>query len=237
MSTTKCIKPFFKKTGEGPFPCGKCPNCRMRRASDWSFRLMEEDKVRGPGLFLTLTYDRSNVPISKNGFMSLSKSHVQLFFKRLRKAHSRTSCSIKYYAVGEYGGNSRRPHYHIIAFGADISKIQPAWELGAVHYGTVSAASVGYTLKYITKTPTVPRHMNDDRLREFSLMSKDWGSHTSQMLASDGIRQISVEESTVISPKGRKRVCPGIIGTEFTPLKSWDLLRVFSKMYFGELTY
>lgn len=112
--------------------------------------------------------------------MSLNKRDVQLFLKRLRKSHKDPNSPIKYYAVGEYGGRSRRPHYHIIAFSTDISKVQPAWGLGNVHYGTVNGASIGYTLKYITKPKTVPKHMNDDREPEFSLMSKNWGSHISQ---------------------------------------------------------
>lgn len=172
-----CINPFYKKTGEGPFPCGKCADCRIRRASDWSFRLMEEEKVSSSSLFLTLTYDTEHVPITKAGFMSLNKRDVQLFIKRLRKGHKDNDSKIKYYAVGEYGGRSRRPHYHVIAFSADVSKVQPAWQLGSVHYGTVSGASVGYTLKYMTKNRTVPCHQNDDRVPEFSLMSKNWGSH------------------------------------------------------------
>lgn len=175
-----CMKPFTKKSGEGPFPCGSCPECRLRRASDWSFRLMEEEKISSSAHFLTLTYDTKYVPITKTGFMSLDKRDLQLFFKRLRKRHSNDAARIKYYAVGEYGGRTRRPHYHIIAFSADILQIQPAWELGAVHYGTVTGASVGYTLKYITKPKTVPRHINDDRLPEFSLMSKNWGCHILQ---------------------------------------------------------
>ena len=28
---------------------------------------------------------------------------------------------LKYYAVGEYGGQTKRPHYHIVIFNADLS--------------------------------------------------------------------------------------------------------------------
>lgn len=178
----KCITPFYKKTGEGPFPCGKCPACRLRRASDWSFRLMEEEKVSSSAYFLTLTYDTKFVPITERGFMSLDKRDLQLFFKRLRKAHISGANPIKYYAVGEYGGRSRRPHYHVIAFSAELSKVQPAWQLGSVHYGTVTGASIGYTLKYISKPAKIPQHQNDDRVPEFSLMSKNWGCRISPII-------------------------------------------------------
>lgn len=178
-----CITPFTvtKKTGQKvPVPCGKCPDCKGRRTSGWSFRLMQEEKRSMTAQFITLTYDTNHVPITRNGYMSLDKRHVQLFFKRLRKAHSRDPIGkrmppIKYYAVGEYGGKTKRPHYHAIILNAHLPLIQRAWELGSVHYGTVTGASVGYTLKYMQKESKIPMHRNDDRLREFSLMSKGIG--------------------------------------------------------------
>lgn len=170
----KCMRPFELKTG-GMVPCGKCPSCMARRISGWSFRLIAESKNHDSCHFLTLTYDTSNVPITKNGFMCLSKCDLQLFFKRLRKIDKDNDGKFKYYAVGEYGGRYRRPHYHVIAFSADVQKVQLAWQLGSVHYGTVNGASVGYTLKYMSKRGVIPMHCNDDRIREFSLMSKGLG--------------------------------------------------------------
>lgn len=166
-----------------PVPCGKCPNCHKRRISQWSFRLMQEDKVSTSSLFITLTYDTKHVHITNKGFMNLNKRDVQLFFKRLRKLNP--DGNIKYYLAGEYGGQTQRPHYHIILFNALVQTIQEAWQLGQVHYGQVSAASVGYTLKYISKAGKIPMHKNDDRLPEFALMSKGLGKNylTKAMLA------------------------------------------------------
>lgn len=156
-------------------PCGKCPKCVKRRISAWSFRLLQEDKKSETSIFLTLTYDTAKVPITRNGFMTLDKDGVQKFMKRLRKSHPATS-KIKYYLVGEYGGKTKRPHYHLILFNADIKLIQAAWSQGAIHYGKVEGASVGYTLKYMIKTGTrIPAHRNDDRQPEFGLMSKGLG--------------------------------------------------------------
>lgn len=168
-------------------PCGKCPACRSRRISEWSFRLLQEDKVSHSSLFITLTYDTLKVPISRAGFMALSKRDVQLFFKRLRFAHDQSASElppIKYYLCGEYGGRTLRPHYHAIIFNADIELIQPAWNMGSIHYGKVSGASVGYTLKYMSKKSRIPLHQNDDRIPEFSLMSKGLGKNylTPQMI-------------------------------------------------------
>lgn len=174
-----CLTPYHVKNKIQnctiPVPCGKCPECAKRRISGWSFRLLQEEKVSTSAYFLTLTYDTTKVPITRNGFMTLDKRDCQLFFKRLRKLHPANS-NIKYYLAGEYGGKTKRPHYHIILFNADIKLIDPAWQMGQIHYGLVEGASVGYTLKYISKPSRIPMHMNDDRVKEFSLMSKGLGA-------------------------------------------------------------
>lgn len=145
---------------------------------------MQEDKRSISAQFITLTYDTANVPITDKGFMCLDKRDLQLFFKRLRKAHydpsqvqDPSAPRIKYYAVGEYGGTTYRPHYHVILFNARIELIQEAWSLGSVHYGSVSGASVGYCLKYMVKDSKIPLHKNDDRVKEFALMSKGLGDN------------------------------------------------------------
>lgn len=171
----RCISPFTKRGESTPLPCGKCYECKMRRVSGWSFRLMKEAEVSSSAFFVTLTYDPETVPITKNGFMTLSKRDCQLFLKRLRK---RTNKKVKYYLAGEYSpAPKNRPHYHIIIFNAEIEDIEIAWNLGHIHYGTVSEASVGYTLKYISKEGRIPLFARDDRQPEFSLMSKKMGAH------------------------------------------------------------
>lgn len=137
---------------------------------------MQEYKVSNSAQFLTLTYDTLKVPITNKGYMNLSKRDLQLFFKRLRKRHGKNS-NIRYYACGEYGSKTFRPHYHIILFNANRDFISPAWDLGHIHYGDVNEASTGYTLKYINKEKRIPIHQNDDRQKEFSLMSKGLGKN------------------------------------------------------------
>lgn len=154
---------------------------------------MQEEKVSSSCYFITLTYDTSSVPISTNGFMELSKRDVQLFFKRLRKLHvadyGKTGMakllapeSIRYFAVGEYGSKKSRPHYHVIIFNTKPELIDKAWSLdgkpiGTVYFGTVTEASVGYTLKYMMKEPGKKKHSRDDRQPEFRLMSKSLGAN------------------------------------------------------------
>lgn len=157
-----------------PVRCGRCPACYAYRVSQWSFRLMQQEKVSSSAYFITLTYDTKYVPITLSGFMSISKRDVQLFFKSLRKLNDTT---LKYFAVGEYGGKTYRPHYHIILFNAKLNTIQLAWTNGSVHYGDVSGASIGYTLKYMSKQSKIPVDKNDDRVKEFGLMSKGLGAN------------------------------------------------------------
>lgn len=169
----RCHSPFRKKGSNIDLPCGKCYECRARRVSGWSFRLMKEEETAVSSFFLTLTYAPEHVPITEKKWMTLDKRHVQLFMKRLRKRH--VGPKLIYYACGEYGGHTSRPHYHMILFNAKVEDIEASWQYGSVYYGTVSGASVGYTLKYICKPGKIPMHKNDDRQKEFSLMSKGIG--------------------------------------------------------------
>lgn len=189
-----CITPFFKKDEpEIGFPCGKCPDCLARRASGWSFRLMQEYKHCHSAYFITLTYNTHYVPLTPKGYMSLRKSDCQLFMKRLRKLHGKNyEHRIKYYIAGEYGGITDRPHYHMLLFNADLDIVPKAWRIGNdpighIDFGNMqfNAAMVGYTLKYMSKPPRIPMHQNDDRVKEFSLMSKGLGMSylTPQMIA------------------------------------------------------
>lgn len=177
--STRCITPFYRKEDPlVPLPCGKCPPCVKRRVSGWSFRLMKEGEVSSLSLFVTLTYDTNYVPITEKGFMTLDKTDIQKFLKRLRKKANQNE-RIKYYCAGEYGTDRHRPHYHLILFNAKHQDIIDAWvhpetkkAIGTIYFGNVQEASIGYTLKYISKPRIIPIHRNDDRQPEFALMSK-----------------------------------------------------------------
>lgn len=175
-----CDNPFRAlKAGESRYtydimvPCGKCPPCKLRKVREWVFRLRMEEKRSTSAFFLTLTYE--NPPMSENGFMTLSKRDIQLWFKKLRKLNKQP---LKYYLVGEYGGKTLRPHYHLILFNLeDIEYIYQTWEHGFIHQGQVEQASIAYTLKYMDKQTKIPIHNRDDRVPEFSLKSKGLGDN------------------------------------------------------------
>jgi hypothetical protein len=183
--STRCVTPFYKKmelvkgveTGYIPFPCGKCPPCIRRRVSGWAFRLNKQSEQSNSAHFVTLTYNDEHITKTKSGLETLVKADLQKFFKRLRKL---TKEKISYYAVGEYGSDGQRPHYHIILFNANPKIVENAWSIndvsiGNIHFGDVGEASVGYTLKYISKEKKIPMFQGDDRQKEFALMSKGLG--------------------------------------------------------------
>lgn len=200
----KCLDPFIKKGETIPLPCGKCFNCQKSKVSAWSFRLSKEAERCTSAFFVTLTYNTSFVPLSPHGFMTLCKQDLQNFFKRLRKTQE---TKLKYYACGEYGTKSNRPHYHIILFNCELKNLVspkevvavesglielngqtpmtcPKWPQGQITIGQLTDASAAYTLKYINKGRWRPKHQNDDRQREFPLMSKKLGDNylTPQMV-------------------------------------------------------
>ena len=159
-------------------PCGKCVECLKRRANHWTFRLSQELKQATTACFLTLTYDE--VPLSQNGLPTLRKTDFQKFMKRLRK---RSKCSLKYYACGEYGTRTQRPHYHVILFNLsrtifETDMIGRIWSHGFVDVGKVEMASIAYVTGYVMKgkfqalDACEETGLIDDREPEKAFMSK-----------------------------------------------------------------
>lgn len=194
-------------------PCGKCHDCLSRRISGWSFRLRQQEKVSESAHFVTLTYNTDHVPITGRGFMSLDKSDPQKFFKRLRKhatKRNKNHSKISYFLCGEYGEKTNRPHYHAIIYNANILDIEKAWPLGDIHVGQVSAASIGYTLKYMCKTPSnqIPKHKNDDRQPIFQLMSKALGANYLTSTTKSWHKRNLTERSYIPIEDGKRIVMP-----------------------------
>lgn len=136
---------------------------------------MQEEKNAETANFITLTYSTEFVPITENGFLSLNPKHTTLFVKRLRNYYQPRT--IRYYLCGEYGAHRYRPHYHMILFNADINHVEKEWTYGDIYNGTVTGASVAYSLKYLMKQGRIPMHPRDDRHPEFQRFSKGLGKN------------------------------------------------------------
>lgn len=152
----QCLKMITVRVLDGyqKVPCGKCGFCLTNRRSQWMFRIFHEMRTqKNPGYFLTLTYDEKHVKRVADGRLSLRFYDVQLFFKRLRKK----KYYVKYVCVGEYGGVTKRPHYHMLLWtNCPPSSLQAEWKssidgtvMGAMHFGTLTMQSAMYCLKYI----------------------------------------------------------------------------------------
>lgn len=165
----ECSKPTYVPRNDIYVPCGKCPFCTATRRADWILRLNQEARLHLDKYFITLTYANPHL-VWKHGQPQLHKRHLQLWFKLVRKA----GYKIRYYAVGEYGSTTYRPHYHIILFGSvPEDLIRSSWKYGQVHIGTVTQASIAYTLGYIVNSKGP--FMLSNRVRPFSLMSRKPG--------------------------------------------------------------
>lgn len=136
---------------------------------------MLEMQYHDESYFVTLTYDKDHVPCSYYGdpesgealpALSLCKRDFQLFMKRLRKI---TKQKLRYFASGEYGSTTYRPHYHAIIFGLHLDDLQiyRKSELGFTYYSSdfldsvwsngksvvapVTWETCAYTARYVLK--------------------------------------------------------------------------------------
>lgn len=164
-----CKKPYWK--GNQAYGCGQCLFCRINKRRLWTHRILLESLMHTDNAFITLTYSPENLP--ENG--TLVPKHLTDYIKRLRKNYGQ---AIRYYAVGEYGDKSCRPHYHIAAFGIHFqnSAIGKSWKYGHIHSGTITKDSAQYIASYTVKKLT----SKDDarlcgRYPEFARMSRKPG--------------------------------------------------------------
>ena len=149
-------------------PCRQCIGCRLEYSRQWAVRIMHEAQMHRDNAFLTLTYADHTLPDSG----SLDVLDVQKFFKRFRKAIAPTK--IRYYCVGEYGDQTRRPHYHICLFGYGFPDkvlktirgehrvynsafLESVWPLGMSEIGSLTFESAAYCARYVTKKVTGKR--------------------------------------------------------------------------------
>lgn len=154
-------------------PCGKCIQCRIARSREWAVRILHETESHEDSIFVTLTYSDEALPRD----MSIKKSELQRFLKRLRKQLEPRK--IKYFSSGEYGSKTQRPHYHLIIFGMsknDVQYVKKAWTNGLIHIGTVTYKSARYVAKYMFKQYK-SKYDLPGREEPFALMSKGLGKN------------------------------------------------------------
>jgi len=147
---------------EVKLPCGQCIGCRIEKSRQWAIRCCHEAQTHESNCFVTLTYSDENLPYGG----ALDKEHLQKFFKRLRRSLGK----FRYFASGEYGDASNRPHYHCLIFGIDFSfdrrehskndqgdqyyiseTLDEIWGMGNCLISNFSYQTAAYTARYVMK--------------------------------------------------------------------------------------
>lgn len=131
--------------------------------------------------FITLTYADDKLP--RNG--DLEPAELQRFIKRLRKKSNK---ALRYFACGEYGSRTARPHYHLALFGQPncergrtayrssgkccevCDQVMATWGQGAIDIAPLEIGTASYVAGYVAKKWT--RGSSDtNREPEFTRMS------------------------------------------------------------------
>lgn len=134
-----------------------------------------------------------------NGIKYLSVGDLQRFIKRFRitlqryhKQYYATAkkdgqkvpehwkdSSVRYYAIGEYGETTCRPHYHgLFFFNSEITAqaieeiISKVWKFGHVDSSFVAESNASYVSSYVNCSVNLPQILLHKRIRPFALFSK-----------------------------------------------------------------
>ena len=177
-------------------PCNNCDECLLERAKRKAAQLMIENYDRKDpegSWFITLTYDENHIPYNevwKDGKLvsveeSLPPKNPYLYeFKADREKcikpfidnlsyHAMTKYGDErpmWFYCGEYGGLTKRPHFHMIMFGLHIppeelkfyeqrdgyilyewTKGAEIWKNGFVTVGNFTAETAAYVAGYVLK--------------------------------------------------------------------------------------
>lgn len=185
---------------------------------------MLEAMQQADNAFVTLTYRDGTYPVASSGLPTLSPEDLQLFVKRLRKKIE--PLRIRFYAVGEYGDENERPHYHAALFNfptcirgrtrrkigsgrpvaigccSQCELVAETWGRGDVDLGMLETSSAQYVAGYVTKKMTAP---DDARLNgrhpEFARMSNRPGIGLNAMFdVADTFLKFDLEKSQADVP-------------------------------------
>ncbi|QXN75083.1 replication initiator protein [Microvirus mar21] len=181
-------------------PCGHCIECLKARGQEWTNRcLLEYEYAKQSSYFVSLTYRDEDLPFTyyddpETGeafpAYTLSKTHMQLFLKRLRKHFfGNEKGTLRYYLAGEYGPTTLRPHYHLLLFDVPFADLVPTphpnyfvsqlldrlWPYGFHQISPMEPDCIAYTCHYVTaklNTDNYDLYDEHNMERPFALMSR-----------------------------------------------------------------
>lgn len=150
---------------------------------------MLEAQCHETSFFSTFTYE-----VPPNG-STLVKAHISDAIKRLRERVRGSGRSVRFYACGEYGERTLRPHYHACLFGLgadDEQHIKEAWFglrdpvaiAGFSSHGVLAVGGAEYVTGYVTKKlASIELDKARGVLPEFAVMSRRPGLGSPALIA------------------------------------------------------
>lgn len=170
---------------------------------EWTYRMKQEVKASKNAWFVGLTYNDKWLPNLYKGdkpFHMLLPSDFTRFIKRLRYYSEKVDkdCKIRYFGIGEYGGEDNRPHYHFLLCNLPYQDFWQVYELilrswsyckkdgdnyvkdedgyyrdslGFIKVHSVTYGNMKYLCKYLNKID--PR---EHAVKPFRRISKGFGS-------------------------------------------------------------
>lgn len=153
------------------FPCGHCDECVRHKRKAMACRIANEASLTPhDNCFITLTYDEVHLPQAEYCGVprgTLRKKHLQDFMKRLRRRLDyHYNIRVRFFACGEYGSKTKRPHYHLVIFGwcPDFTKcdcrgnnsyvcplLSGLWDFGFHLVQKFEVSHANYVAGYVTK--------------------------------------------------------------------------------------
>lgn len=144
-----CVNPATLPNGL-MVSCRECWQCVATYISDWQGRCIAESEDAVGTHLVTLTYGGGDHVDSR----VLNYEHVRDYLRKIRK-----KAKVRYFAVGEYGSEKGRAHWHLLLFWQDkVPEVklnwscnQAWWEHGFSKYEVANQGSVRYIMKYMAK--------------------------------------------------------------------------------------
>lgn len=201
-------------------PCGRCPACRQKERNAWSFRVQQEQWSSDSSLFITLTYSDEYLPKNSRGLATLDKRQLINYIKRIRKYQPK----VRYFAVGEYGGKTKRPHYHAVLFNVNRELAIEKWSNDGNPIGhTFCVHGNDATIHYVTKYL-----VGDDLLYNRNTF-KENNQQTPFRIMSKGLGKAYVNEKTIKYHNDSKQIYTLAKGGSKVPLPRWIRQKIFTE--------
>lgn len=142
----------------------------MTYRQTWAARIQLEAACHEYSVFFTLTYAQEHLPNPPQ----LQPEDLQKFLKRVRRRLE--PVQVRFFACGEYGSKSLRPHYHGVLFGVEATNeleriLAQAWPFGFIQLAPLTPARAAYVAKYVCKDVSEDEKIPPGWQKEFARMS------------------------------------------------------------------